>query len=634
MKIDNNIYNRYLNLEDRLFPYLLYIGIFIGVYFAYEQFIFNKNLWNDEAALALNIINRSFRELLQPLDYSQVAPIGFLYLEKLAVLISKENEYLIRVVPFIAYLLSIVMAYFVSFRLTDNKILSLFAATLVANNNTLSWYSSEVKQYSLDILMTYILVYLTISKSFFKTKYTIFYGVVGSIIIWFSNASIVILAASALYLTIKEIYKKQNYKIVYIFILWGASFIVYYLLFIHNHPSTPFMREYWKFSFLPIDGSLAEIIHFLSIKLNRTLMEATRADVNIYLLYFVYFVYFFGVVYAILIKNYKIVYFVFMPLLIHISISALKLYPFDTRLVLYLLSLLVIFYAFSLYSIYLSLSKVIKIPKILLLIPLSLLTIDLKSHIPHGVINIKEPMKIVLEKIKPTDELYLYNMAQLVYRYYVDSNIVPIDHQVTWGTISRNHNERYNEEMLKLKDKSWLLFGHVFYDEEDYMISFITNRGAKVIEKHIFANSSLYYVDTSSMDRIISYPYYLNNFYGWERGVIGGHGWSSGDTDFVLPNSYQKDHRYRISFTIAALVDRNISIRIYDKVIKNFSLSAGEKKKLDLNITLKPGFSKMTIATDKPAFRYGADTRKFTFSIDNLKYREINSTKNSIKGER
>ncbi|MDQ8155451.1 MAG: hypothetical protein P3B98_12400, partial [Gemmatimonadota bacterium] len=34
------------------------------------------SLWLDEASLALNIMTRSFGELLQPLDWGQAAPVG------------------------------------------------------------------------------------------------------------------------------------------------------------------------------------------------------------------------------------------------------------------------------------------------------------------------------------------------------------------------------------------------------------------------------------------------------------------------------------------------------------------------------------------------------------------------------
>src|ERR1700752_1982493 len=41
-------------------------------------------LYIDDARLALNIASRSYGGLARPLDYGQVAPIPFLWLEKLA----------------------------------------------------------------------------------------------------------------------------------------------------------------------------------------------------------------------------------------------------------------------------------------------------------------------------------------------------------------------------------------------------------------------------------------------------------------------------------------------------------------------------------------------------------------------
>ena len=64
---------------------LSWLIIVFGIVVRLVQYLSNRSLWADEAALALNIVNRSYSELGQPLDYDQAAPIGFLWLEKLAI---------------------------------------------------------------------------------------------------------------------------------------------------------------------------------------------------------------------------------------------------------------------------------------------------------------------------------------------------------------------------------------------------------------------------------------------------------------------------------------------------------------------------------------------------------------------
>src|SRR3989338_11217817 len=79
---------------------LPFIIILIGIIFRFYRYLYNKALWLDEAMLSLNIVERSFLELLKPLDYRQNAPIGFLMIEKFFVNIFGNNEYSLRLFPF------------------------------------------------------------------------------------------------------------------------------------------------------------------------------------------------------------------------------------------------------------------------------------------------------------------------------------------------------------------------------------------------------------------------------------------------------------------------------------------------------------------------------------------------------
>src|SRR5215216_272602 len=77
---------------------LLLFGAFVRI----VGLLQNASLSGDEAMLALSIGKRSFSELLQPLDYGQVAPVPFLWGERLVTLVAGVSGYALRVIPFLA----------------------------------------------------------------------------------------------------------------------------------------------------------------------------------------------------------------------------------------------------------------------------------------------------------------------------------------------------------------------------------------------------------------------------------------------------------------------------------------------------------------------------------------------------
>jgi hypothetical protein len=612
--------------EDKILHILFYIVILIGISLSLYQFFFNRSLWIDEAALALNIINRDFGGLLNPLDYKQVAPIGFLYIEKLMTIIVGKNEFALRLFPLFSHFASIILLYIVTMRLSKNRTISLLAVALFSIDFILIRYATEVKQYSSDVLISLIIVYSTISLSFRDRRSIVIYSLVGAISIWFSNASIVILAVSALYISYTNIYRDREYKIGVAFVIWGLSFIIYYYLFILDHPSSQFMKSYWKAAFLPTDPLSHNFYHFLYIKIESILRYILRISGYWVIPWSITIL---GIVLLVKSRKIKIVYFAIMPIVIHLFLSSQKLYPFETRLLLYTSPLLIIFYAKTLYYIYYHLLKKIKIPIYVLLIPLIIMIYNIynKKNFGGEIEDIKHGISYIDRNSGRDEDIYIYNMAQDAFKFYIDSKQFMLKNNIIFGSIHRNHNEMYDRELLALSGKPWLLFSHVYRAEERYMINLLRSRGAKILESHHYAGGGLYHMDTTNMDRELYYPYLVNGFYGWDRGVIGGFGWSDSNLTMVLPNYRDRATTYRLDFKLQVIGDRDISILVDDREIRSMHLKSFQKKDMNLSIRLNSKESYMKILTDRDGYQLNKkDPRIFTFSISNMRYRAIDDT--------
>src|SRR5262245_8490097 len=81
------------------------------------QYAADASLWADEANLVLNIIERPLGRLLGPLDYRQVAPPGWLLLERTAVTVFGQGEQALRLVPLLGSLAALPLAWQVARRI-------------------------------------------------------------------------------------------------------------------------------------------------------------------------------------------------------------------------------------------------------------------------------------------------------------------------------------------------------------------------------------------------------------------------------------------------------------------------------------------------------------------------------------
>lgn len=117
------------------------------------HFVGGRDLWNDEAFIALNILYLSPRELLGHLDYDQVAPIGWLMVQKFLSAVGGRPEYSLRLLSLAGGLATLVVFRELAAKLNRGAGL-LCAVAMMALSFPVVRYAAEIKPYGLDILFS------------------------------------------------------------------------------------------------------------------------------------------------------------------------------------------------------------------------------------------------------------------------------------------------------------------------------------------------------------------------------------------------------------------------------------------------------------------------------------------------
>ena len=126
------------------------------------QYAAQVSLWHDELAIARNIEQRSIGDLLsRPLDHRQVAPAGFLAAVKGTTEIVGVNEGGLRLIPWLAGMLSLPLFWRVAARFASGGPL-VAAVAIFTMSPALIWYAASVKQYGIDLTVSLLLVWLAL----------------------------------------------------------------------------------------------------------------------------------------------------------------------------------------------------------------------------------------------------------------------------------------------------------------------------------------------------------------------------------------------------------------------------------------------------------------------------------------
>ena len=311
--------------------------IFTGILLSLLQFIHNRSLWLDESLLAINIINKSHVELLKPLDLGQVAPILFLEIEKVFSDLIPNSEFGLRLFPMISFWISLLAFYKIVKTIHHTSHTIIFSLSLFILNVTMLYYSAEVKQYMSDVLISTCVYLLTLQVDTKDTYTYISLCIVGILSIFLSHIAPIILCTVCIYL-LADYYINTTYNRIHLITIssvWACTFALYYYIFIHNHPLRTYMIAYWGSHkcFMPINPLKKDFYQFLRDSIGIIAYDLFRfgkvGGIGLTILTLI------GLIRLITQRAVGVIILAITPLIAHLLLSAFKLYPFDTRLILY-----------------------------------------------------------------------------------------------------------------------------------------------------------------------------------------------------------------------------------------------------------------------------------------------------------
>ena len=211
--------------------------IVVGLGLRAYHFGRNPSVWHDEAALILNVANKSFLELLGPLYFAEAGPPLFLWLERAVRLILGDGVFALRFIPFAASCAGLLMVATTARRLLLPAAAPI-AVLLFACSRSLLWHASEAKPYAVDVALAALLPMLVCGplRTWSLERRLIFFALLAPLVVMLSYPGCFLIGGVVLSL-LPEVWSSQRRPAWLAFLclnaLLGVSFLALLLGPIH-----------------------------------------------------------------------------------------------------------------------------------------------------------------------------------------------------------------------------------------------------------------------------------------------------------------------------------------------------------------------------------------------------------------
>lgn len=475
--------NRKWGIGNKNVLYCLFLTLILalGVFLRFKGFWANPSFNHDECALAWNVKFKSYSELFGVLRFIQVAPPFFLIATKFLTNLLGYSEKIFRLIPFACSCLSLGIFYLIAKKLFITKKTILLALFLFAINGMLINYSFEFKQYGVDVFFVLLLILFFIKLNLSDTSYKklALYSVLISLFMWSSIVTAFVTASGFFNL----ILKRENYKkiaILFVPILINTLiYLKFYVLGTYQGSSAG-MVNYWSNQFV-----LPNFSNFLYLFVENLKYFFFPVKSVLFILILILG----GVLlfYKEKQKDFLVissVAFVFLVLA-----SVFHIYPFSTRLILFLIPVIILLFSKVLDAVDFSKKTV---SAVILFLMTFIVFPQINSTIKYlgGEISKdefpREITEILAKKVKPNDIIFVNDLSNTEFNYY--SSLYNIKNQV----IQEPNNTNNTRILDSIKKNQYCWFYFVFRPQST-KLDWI-NKNTKIIEivKYPFNNYLIY----------------------------------------------------------------------------------------------------------------------------------------------
>lgn len=472
----------------RLTRALLALFVALGAAARIAEYVAHRSIWTDEAALAHNVLHRSWSALAAPLDYAQVAPIGFLWLEKGAVALFGVSEWTLRLVPFLAALASLPLFVLVARRVLDDAG-AIAATALFAVTVPLLYYAGETKQFSSDaaIALAIVLAALWARERRLGMRDAILLGIAGALAAHLSQPSLFVLAGAALYLLVHAARahdRERTRRTVVAVALWGvggAAAAVHAMRSL-SPSDRVYLEGYWSGAFLPLGGGLFASLAWLgrfTAGLAEWLLPAPWTWLVAALAAL-------GIV-ALARRRDGTLTLLLAPLALALLASALRLYPMAARLTLFIAPA-VLLTAGAGAGWLVRLTRGMRLARPVVVGALALVIAGCIAglrYVPFTREEIRPVMRYVAAHRRPGDEIYVYYGAARAFEFYAPSlGFARGDYRV--GRCARADWRGYLADLdaLRGRERVWFVLTHPFHkggiEEDSLFLDYLARIGRPV----------------------------------------------------------------------------------------------------------------------------------------------------------